>query len=181
MITNIEDFNGIYEQYHVFSAGVANRLVRDRSLAEDICQDVFYKLYTTNVQIDLSDERKLRALILRATVNMAKDYLRKAYKKWESLELDDQSWKEIEDKQNIPEAKMLYMEEREYRKLVLERLRDENPVNYEILIKTKILDIPAEIVAAEYGISLHNVHSRIHRTKKWLDDEMKKVYGNKRL
>ena len=44
------------------------------------------------------------------------------------------------------------MEEKEYAKLVLqEDFRVANPMNYEILIKVKYLDISPDEVAKEYG------------------------------
>lgn len=179
MIASNEDFQDIYIKYRKFSAGVAYKMIKDKAMAEDICQDVFYKLYTTNIEIDLSNERKLHALILKATINMTKDYLKKAYAKWESCELDDADWKEIEDRRNNPEARMLYLEEREYRNQVLECLRKENPMNYEILMKTKVLGIPPDFVAEEYGITRNNVNNRILRTKRWLDEELLRAYGKK--
>ena len=71
-----EDFNDIYRKYHRFSVKSAYRLVKDRMLAEDISQEVFYHLYEIMDTLDLGNEEKLRALIFIATVNKTKDYLR---------------------------------------------------------------------------------------------------------
>ena len=69
-----EDFNDIYRKYHRFSVKSAYRLVKDRMLAEDISQEVFYHLYEIMDTLDLGNEEKLRALIFIATVNKTKDY-----------------------------------------------------------------------------------------------------------
>ena len=75
-----EDFNDIYRKYHRFSVKSAYRLVKDRMLAEDISQEVFYHLYEIMDTLDLGNEEKLRALIFIATVNKTKDYFKKPWK-----------------------------------------------------------------------------------------------------
>lgn len=174
-----EDFKDIYEKYQRFSAGIAFRIVKDKATADDISQEVFYHLYKMGKKLDLSNEKKLRALIITATVNKTKDYFKKAHVKAEYSVLDDDSKGEIEDEQYNPEARMLRMEEKKYRMLVLERLRDKNPMNYDILMKTKYYGIPPDSVAAEYGITRNNVNNRIRRTKIWIAEEMARLYENK--
>lgn len=174
-----EDFKDIYEKYQRFSAGIAFRIVKDKATADDISQEVFYHLYKLGKKLDLSNEKKLRALIITATVNKTKDYFKKAHVKAEYSVLDDDSKGEIEDEQYNPEARMLRMEEKKYRMLVLERLRDKNPMNYDILMKTKYYGIPPDSVAAEYGITRNNVNNRIRRTKIWIAEEMARLYENK--
>ena len=78
-----EDFNDIYRKYHRFSVKSAYRLVKDRMLAEDISQEVFYHLYEIMDTLDLGNEEKLRALIFIATVNKTKDYFKKLWKRQE--------------------------------------------------------------------------------------------------
>ena len=79
----------------------------------------------------------------------------------------------------ILEARMLRMEEKKYRKLVLARLRDKNPMNYDILMKVKYYGIPPDSVAAEYGITRNNVNNRIRRTRIWIAEELSRLYGKK--
>lgn len=173
---NNEDFNDIYEEYLRFSARIAFRIVRDRSVAEDIAQDVFYNLYKLGDKLDISSERKLRSLITTATINKTKDYLKKAHIKWEINTMDDDSGIEVEDESFNPELRMLRMEEKEYRKLALARLRDKNPMNYDILLKIKGLGISPDSVAEEYGITRNNVNNRVRRTKIWLNEELSRIY-----
>lgn len=59
--------------------------VHDRQRAEDICQDVFIKLYQTNPAFE-SDEHE-KAWILRVTINKCKDYLKSFWSK--RIVLDD--------------------------------------------------------------------------------------------
>lgn len=175
MKTN-EDFNSVYRDYKKFSMGVAFRIVKDRALAEDISQDVFYNLYKMGSELDVSNEKMLRSFIFNATVNKAKDYIKSAYAKRVQCTLDSDDAKEIADSRFDPEANLLRMEEKEYRELILEKLRRENPMNYDILEKVKILGIPPSVVAEEYGITRNNVNNRILRTKEWLEKEFKKMY-----
>lgn len=173
-----EDFKDIYLKYQRFSAGVAFRLVKNRAIAEDICQEVFCSLYKLGDRLDTSNEKKLRSLIFTATVNKAKDYFKKPSVKLEYCCLDGDNGKEVEDIRNNPESRMLRIEEQKYKLLVLQKLRQENPVNYDILIKTKFYGISPDSVAEEYGITRNNVNNRNLRTKIWLAKEIRKLYGD---
>ncbi len=172
-----EDFKDIYQKYQRFSAGIAFKIVKDKAAADDISQEVFYHLYKLGEKLDLADEERVRSLIATATVNKAKDYFRKAHVKMELCVMNDDAGKEIEDRKYNPEARMLRIEEKEYRKLVLERLYDKNPMNYDILMKVKYYGIPPDTVAAEYGITRNNVNNRIYKTKIWIAEEMSKLYS----
>ena len=72
------------------------------------------------------------------------------------------------------------MEKKEYQKLVLQRLRDKNPINYEILIKIKVMGMSPESVAEEYGLTRNGVNNRILRIKEWMNSELEKLYRKKR-
>lgn len=65
---------------------------------------------------------------------------------------------------------------KEFMYMVLERFREEQPLNYEILIQVKYLDIPVEIVAEEFGLTKSGVNNRIYKAKRWLKEEFRKVY-----
>ena len=72
-------------------------------------------------------------------------------------------------------AHVLRMEEEKYKKLVLSRLRQRNPMNYEILVKTKYYRLPVAKVASEYGITANNVNNRNLRSKAWITEELEKI------
>lgn len=147
-------------------------------MAEDVSQEVFYNIYRMGSRLDLDDEQKLHNFIVTATVNKAKDFLRRSYRKREVGIGDDAVMESFQDKNCDVESKILHMEKEEYYTLVLQRLRDRNRMNYDILIKIKRLGIPPDIVAEEYGISRNNVNNRVLRTKAWLQSEMSKIYGD---
>lgn len=175
-----EDFQNVYSEYREFSVRVASKFVKDENLAEDISHEVFYHLYMVKDSIDISNVAKLRSLIFTATVNKVRDYFRRSAVKNESCTLDDDNGVEPEDSRYDPERMVLRMEEKEYRKLVLQKLHRERPVDYDILIKVKYLGMSPDSVAAEYGVSRNNVNNHIWRTKIWLEHEMAKIYGDQK-
>lgn len=171
-----ENFRDIYKKYQRFSIGIAFKVVKNEEAAKDISQDVFYHLYQLGEKLDVSNDERLKYLIAKATANKAKDYLRKAHVKREVCAVDYDNEGEKAGRSGNPEARMLHMEEVEYQKLVLARLYDKNPVNYDILMKTKYYGIPPDVVAEEYGITRNNVNNRVRRAKLWLEKEMAKLY-----
>lgn len=175
-----EDFQNVYSEYRGFSVRVASKFVKDENLAEDISHEVFYHLYMVKDSIDITNVAKLRSLIFTATVNKVRDYLRRSVVKNESCTLDDDNGVEPADSRYDPERMVLRMEEKEYRKLVLQKLHRERPVDYDILIKVKYLGMSPDSVAAEYGVSRNNVNNHIWRTKIWLENEMAKIYGDQK-
>lgn len=173
---NNADFNDIFVKYRRISTGTAYRIVKDRDIAEDISQDVFYTLYKMGTKLDISNEHRVRSLILVATSNKAKDYMKKAYVKREVTALDTIFKEDLKDDGCNVEAAMLTIEENKQQKMVFEKLRQENKMNYDIFKKVKIMGIPPEVVAEEYGITRNNVNNRIYRTRLWLEKEMSKFY-----
>ncbi len=176
MISN-EDFGIFYAKYYRISFRIAYAMVKDYSAAEDICQEVFSKLYENPEKIDLSNERKLYGFVKTVTVNQTRDYYRKAHVKREFAASDEMARTNVEDRKNSVENLILCMEENEYMKLILEKLRRKNAMNYEILWKVKYLDIPPDVVAKEFGITRNSVNNRILRTKRWIEAELSRLYG----
>jgi RNA polymerase sigma-70 factor (ECF subfamily) len=173
---NNEDFQAFYENYYRFSIMSASKVVKDDCLAEDISQDVFCILYQNRHKLDRSNELKLKSLVVRASENKAKDYLRKAYLKHEIAAMENTFNDEMEDKQHNVENQMLSMEEKSYLKILFQNLKDYNPISYEVFIKVIILDTPPESVAEEYHTTANNVNNRILRTRSWLRKEYARIY-----
>lgn len=170
-----EDFQIFYEKYFGFSNEVIYQIVKDQSLAEEISQELFYHLYESDHKLDFTNENRLRAFVTKASVNKALDHFKKACVKKEMPGSDEDTCCVFEI-ENAVEAAILQMEENEYRRLVLQRLRAKNRINYEMLIKVKYLDIPPEEVAREYGTTRNNVNNRIFRARHWLEKEMSRLY-----
>lgn len=176
MMKKNEDFEDIYLKYRKFSVNVALKIVKNKAVAEDISQETFYKLYKLGEKLDTENDAKIKSLIFMTTMNSAKDYYKKGYVKREQL-LDNKSGEErTSDDTYDPEARLLRMEESQYQNLVLQKLHDKNPVNYDILIKTKFMGLSPDFVAKEYGFTRNNVNNRILRTKVWIKKEFAKLY-----
>ena len=171
-----EEFRDFYGKYFKFSTEVAYRVIEDRGLAEDISQEVFYKLYRMGNKLDLGNERKIAGLVKKATIHKAIDYKRSKMRKRDTVSMTDEIAKVLPDDRVSVEAHLLHMEKNQYQKMVLEKLRTVNKMNYDILIKVKYLDISPDEVAREYNITRNNVNNRILRTKQWITDEMSRYY-----
>lgn len=85
----IENFNQFYDEYQRFSAYVAYCITKDKLLAEDISQEIFITFYKMKENLDYSDRKKLKALVLRATTNRCNDYFRKPSTKQEMCTFDE--------------------------------------------------------------------------------------------
>lgn len=169
------DFMSLYKKYRGFSRKLAKRLVSDEYIAEDICQEVFASIYNMGEGLDLSNERKIYGLVKTITLNKAKDYYKRAYRKHECnvAEItDDTSTKacsyEIDDI-------ILEMEAQKKMKFIFQKLRERNEMNYEIYLRVKIYGIEPAFVAEQFNITVNNVKNRITRTKYWLKEEYLKI------
>lgn len=170
-----ENFKYIYLKYRGFSVNVACKIVKDITVAEDISQEVFSHLYEIRHSLNFSNEKMMKSLIFTATSNKTKDYLKRPWRKREEYLLNDDRFAAVSDESANPETIIIREEERRYRKLVLDKLRREKPVNYDILIKTKYFGISPDSVAEEYGITRNNVNNRNLRTKIWMRKELEKM------
>lgn len=175
MMTN-EEFGDFYRKYFECSKRIAFQVVKNAAIAEDISQDVFCRFYKIRERLETEDERRLHALVVKATTNKARDYLRKQYMKHEVLNLDEvdsQSWAECKVS---GEAYILGIEEGRYLKQVFQKLRIKNRQNYDIFVMVKVMDIPPEEVAEKLHMTRNNVNNRVLRTKMWIKAEMARIY-----
>lgn len=147
----IENFDDFYDHYQGFSAYVAFCITEDYELSKDISQEVFLALFKVKEKLDYSRPDKLKALVMKATSNKCMDYYRKASSRQESYTIDDEenAYEPVDEKSN--------------------------PMNYDILVKTKFQELSAAEVASEYGITPNNVNNRNLRSKAWIIEEMEKI------
>lgn len=173
-----KEFVILYDKYHKFSAGIIYKLVKDTTETEALCNEVFYSIYSVGEELDLSDELAIKSYIAVTSANRARDYFKRGYVKHEYCILDDEeNWEDIPDYTADPEKIYLKMEEDTCKKMVLSQLYEKNPVNYDILMKIHYLGIPPEVVAKEYGCSTNVVNNRVFRTRIWLKNRLRKLWG----
>lgn len=160
---NNQTFEEFYLKYRKISRGYAYGVLHDWSTADDVSQDVLYKMYTIKDGLNIDNEKMMFSLIKRASMNKALDYIKKSSSKHEFV-----CQEEV--------AAFLRKEKKEFMYMVLRRFRKKQPINYEILIQVKYLEISVETVAEEYGLTKSGVNNRIYKAKRWLQEEFRKVY-----
>ena len=104
-----ETFDRLYRQYATDVLRVCYFYLGDRQKAEDVCQDVFVKLYTRGHTIEPGKEK---AWLLRVTVNSCRDLWRGAWLKrvvlgaptLEIIPAQDESIEEREEKEELMRA-----------------------------------------------------------------------------
>ncbi len=176
---NTEEFKRIFEKYKRYSVKIIFRTVKDKALADDISQEVMLKLFQMGDRLDTSDEKKIRSLVGIISKHKIQDYFRKKHVKREKFTLDEGR---EQDEERLaggadPLDVILRSEKKKYELLILERLREKNPENYDILMQVKYYGRTPASVAEEYGISVNTLNNRILRTRRWLKKELSKHYG----
>ena len=174
----IENFEGFFRKYEKFSVKIAYRALRNKENAEDVCQDVFIHFYKILDYLDLSNEKMLESLIYTATMNKCRDFIKKSRRKRESYMAEEEmpeQWDEESDPARIVFHREERKEEIRISRHLMAKLYEVNPVSHDIFVKTKLLEIPPDIVAEEYGLTRNSVNNRNMRTKAWLNKEYKKL------
>ena len=171
------EYEEFYLKYRQIAKSYAYGILEDWYLADDISQEVLYKMYTIRNDLDLENEKMLYALIRRAAVNKALDYKKKSSTKHEFSCHDDETSSVLDRRIHVnAEDQILRQEENKFMHMILERFRAEQPINYEILIQTKFMNVPVETVAEEFGLTKSGVNNRIYKAKRWLKEEYEKTY-----
>ena len=175
---NNAEFRLLFEKYHQLSINTAYSVLQNWTTAEDVSQEVLYKLYQIGESLDITNEKKLYSLVRRASINRAMDFTKRSYMKHEFCSADKLIPIERARKSDDVEATMLHMEKREYINMVLEKYRAENPVNFDMLVQAKYLDIPIEDIAEQYGMSVMTAKNKIYGARRRLLKDLKKVYDD---
>lgn len=171
-----QTYEEFYLKYRKISKTYAYGILHDWNMADDVSQDVLYKMYNMRKGLNVDNEKMMYSLIRRSSVNKAMDYKKKPSSRHEFVCTEDIS-EILEVRRSVDaEEVILRKEKKEFMYMVLERFREEQPLNYEILIQVKYLDIPVEIVAEEFGLTKSGVNNRIYKAKRWLKEEFRKVY-----
>lgn len=173
---NNQTFEEFYLKYRKISRGYAYGVLHDWSTADDVSQDVLYKMYTIKDGLNIDNEKMMFSLIKRTSMNKALDYIKKSSSKHEFVCQEEVA--AFLEEQNSVDAEEVFLrkEKKEFMYMVLRRFRKEQPINYEILIQVKYLEISVETVAEEYGLTKSGVNNRIYKAKRWLQEEFRKVY-----
>lgn len=158
------DFNRIYDQYYSLVLRAARNYMQDPHYQEDICQEVFAKLY--NKIGTLAEEDHVRPWLLVVTKTTALDMRRRL--KLDHPAVSDGREPSREEKSLIhedPEKKMLL---REWQMEVFQALREQNPEWLKIMVRLEVDGVEQADLARDMGISLSSLRNKIYRARKWL-------------
>ncbi|OBZ15691.1 RNA polymerase subunit sigma [Bacillus sp. FJAT-26390] len=133
--------------------------------AEDVTQEVLLQIYRSLPSCRLDG---LKTWITRIAVNRAIDFRRsKARRPEELIDSEEMSDKLQEDAASAPAAEQLAIEQ-EDRQQVRDRV-EEMPDNYrEVVTAYYMEDKSYEQIAAETGLELKSVESRLYRARSWM-------------
>lgn len=158
------DFNRVYDQYYHLVMRAAQNYIQDPHYQEDVCQEVFSKLY--DKMGTLAGEDHVRPWLLVVTKTTALDMRRR-------LKLDNSAQQNrmedvVSPVQEEPEKKVLL---REWQAEVFLALREQNPEWLKILILLEVEGMAQAELAEMMGISLASLRNKVYRAKKWLREK----------
>lgn len=155
----IENFEVFYKAFLQFSVNTARRIVKDEHIANDIAHNVFSYFFEHQDMLDFSDEEMLMAKVSSKTRKESFDYMKLSCNRHEMCIIDADNGDEIIDEKYS----------------ALDMLRRENPLSYEILIRTRVYGETSEEVGKELGMSRNCVNNRNSRATTWMKEKIKKI------
>ena len=167
----------IYEEYKDDVYKVCLYFTKDRFVAQELAQQVFFNFYQ---HIDQIEEESVQGYLVRAARNTSFNYLRdqkyeQARGSWETLGEESATVISVEEIYFRNEQKQ---QEKMLSSSILERLRQENMEWYTAMNYVYCLGKPHEVVADELGISKDALYSLIYRAKKWIRKNYESEYDD---
>lgn len=165
--------NHFEDYFHDYSNLVyknAYYMVKDKHVAEDICQDTFERLLEQQSRIPA---KNIKAWLLVVSERLALDYLKKGgqYTTDVGLEISEEFFCDIySDPGYILEKK----EECAQKHTVLEKLKLKKPNWYEVILMSVLEEKDNQSIASELGASYGQISQWKSRGIKWLTKEYKK-------
>lgn len=170
--TKENHFKEVYEKYCNLVMKIANTIVHDYVLAQDICQDVFVRYCEKGMNIETDF---LRAWFIMNTKRKAIDYLKKSYQKHEMVDIFDP------DKTDKAEASgtddlinNIILKDMTCR--FLYDLEKHNEDWYKIVVGVLIENKSEKEVARELHMSPGNLRAKLYRAKVWIRENYKDEY-----
>lgn len=164
MIENVADFAEIVREHQAMVFSIALRFVHDRSVAEELAQDVFLKLYRELSR--LQSPEHVRFWLRKVTSHRALDYIRSANRR-PGLALEDVPEPTVDGRNNDP------LLESSLRKLVSSLPDQARAV---IVLRYQEEMEPHEI-AEVLGVPAATVKSRLRRSLALLRGKVQRLVG----
>jgi RNA polymerase sigma factor (sigma-70 family) len=157
----IQLFRLLMGKYGTYLYHVVYSVLRSTKDAEDVTQEALLKIYASLPQYK---HQGLKTWMTRIAVNKAIDYKRAKERKREQLTAEMEEMMS-RDNGNIVETEVLEKQ----RQRQLRDYLDEIPANYrDVVVAYYIEDKSYLEIAAEQGVTLKTVESKLYRAKQWI-------------
>jgi RNA polymerase sigma-70 factor (ECF subfamily) len=162
-----EAFGVLVERYKSKVFSLVYGFARDRTVADDLAQEVFIKAYYSLPKF--KSESGFGTWLYRIAVNHAKDYLRKSKGHQKDVSLEDAGEKALTAENKSPEEKRLD----EGRRLVIQDALARLPEKYRVILTLRDIDgLSYEEISAILKLSPGTVDSRLHRARRKLREKL---------
>jgi RNA polymerase sigma factor (sigma-70 family) len=154
-------FRLLMEKYNTYLYHAVYSVLRSTKDAEDVTQEALLKIYASLPQYQ---HQGLKTWMTRIAVNKAIDYKRALERKREQLTADIEEILPEDDVHTVEEEVL-----NKQRKQQLRQYLDDIPANYrEVVVAYYIEDKSYLEIAAEQGVTLKTVESKLYRAKQWI-------------
>lgn len=152
----------IFTNYYEVMCRSAMRITKNRSLAEDIVQEVFYELFRKREKIEI---RSLSGYLKRAVFNRA---INKVKSNKELFDSDDLNI-ELTDNSISSQDSLEYKELEDYLNEVIDGLPEKCRL---VFVLNRFEDLSYKEVASKLGISVKTVENQMSKALRILREEM---------
>ena len=159
------DIDRLMRQYGTLVMRQAYFYLKDRHKAEDVCQEVFLRMYKKQPQ--LPDEQSEKAYLLRVTINLCKDVLKSAWHRKVSPMIEGY---DAPHPQGGPEADAVQNEEKQ---LLYRSVLELPDIYKDVVLLFYYHDLPTGQIAKILGIPEVTVRTRLMRARNRLETALK--------
>lgn len=169
---NTNSYAFLVERYHRPLLSYIFKIIRNKDLAEDIGQDVFFSVYRSLNSFDENNGVPFSAWIFTAAKNRCITVLRQRQNR-EQIDLNELEF--LEDGKNSPEEQLLEHEEMSAVIASLQQI----PEPYKKTILMSLEGRSLEKIAVSQGITLGTVKSRLFRARERMKTLVAAYFGCK--
>jgi len=164
---DIHAFKVLFEKYHSNVLNLCMKLVGNRDEAEDLCQDIFIKIYQSIDNFEL--KAKLSTWMYRIAVNVCLNHQRRK-KRVQFLRLDHRDVEQGADVFDMvvnppDEQPDVSLEQKEKEKIIWDAIHSLPESQRVVLILQRYEELSCEQMAQVLQASVSSVQSRLFRAK----------------
>ena len=156
-------FDAIFREYYTLIVAVAERVTRERALAEEIAQDVMLELWRLRERLDFPGP--LRAYLCRAARNRALNHVR-------HLRVVDSAAPTLASEERAPPRASDLLEESEINAAAAEAIESLPPRCREVFELSRLSGLSYGEIADQLGISTKTVEVHMGRALRTLRDAL---------